>query len=76
MTQFTKTGELIHYWESSKKDYKAGQNFYHTTLRDKDHDRFLVAFGNINRAALLRELLIKAIEDKEAENDRIRNEGE
>ena len=57
------------------KDYKEGWNSYNTTLKDKDHERFLAAFGNINRAELIRSLILKALEEKEAEkataNDRV-----
>jgi len=73
MTQYTKTGELIHEWEPKNPPLKFR---YVSELLQPEHDRFLAAFGNINRSEFIRKLLMKAIREKEAENDRIRNEGE
>ena len=64
MTQFTKTGELIHDWKPSNPPLKFR---YVSELLQPEHDRFLAAFGNINRSEFIRKLLMKAIREKEAE---------
>lgn len=69
MTEYTKTGEPIMIWSPSERNYKEGWNTYGTTIRDKDHERFLAAFGNINRAELIRNLILKAIDQKESEKN-------
>jgi metal-responsive CopG/Arc/MetJ family transcriptional regulator len=42
-----------------------------TTITRKDMDRFLEAFGTANRSELVRNLVLKAIEEKEEENKKL-----
>lgn len=66
MTEYTKTGQKIHRWEPEKNIV---WHDYRTTLTDKDHERFLAAFGGINRAAFMRNLILKELERKETEKN-------
>lgn len=59
---------MEHYEKKIKKmsEYN-GLRKITATFSDEQMDRFLKAFGHINRSKLVRELLMKAVREKEAE---------
>lgn len=60
---------MQHYEKKIKKmsEYQ-GLRKITATFTDDQMDRFLKAFGHINRSKLVRELLMKAVREKEDQN--------
>jgi metal-responsive CopG/Arc/MetJ family transcriptional regulator len=46
------------------------------TFTDEQMDRFLAVFGQINRSKLIRELVMKAVREKESEINLQKNQNE
>jgi len=59
---------MQHYQKKIKKmsDYN-GMRKLTATFNDEQMDRFLAAFGQMNRSKLIRELVMKAVREKESE---------
>jgi metal-responsive CopG/Arc/MetJ family transcriptional regulator len=59
---------MQHYQKKIKKmsDYN-GMRKLTATFNDEQMDRFLAAFGQMNRSKLIRELVMKAVREKENE---------
>lgn len=68
MKEYTSTGEQIHEWVPADGSKWQPVFKLNCTLNTEQNDRFRAAFGNINVAALLRGLVLKAIEEKENED--------
>jgi hypothetical protein len=59
---------MQHYQKKTKKmsEY-GGIRKITATFSDEQMDRFLAVFGQMNRSKLIRDLLMKAVRDKEQE---------
>jgi hypothetical protein len=68
MKEYTSTGEEIHDWVPADRSKWQPVFKLNCTLNAEQNDRFRSAFGNINVAAFLRGLVLKAIEEKENED--------
>ena len=68
---------MQHYQKKIKKmsDYN-GMRKLTATFNDEQMDRFLAAFGQMNRSKLIRELVMKAVREKESEINLQQNEND
>lgn len=66
---------MQHYQKKVKKmsEYN-GIRKITATFNDEQMDRFLAVFGQMNRSKLIRDLLMKAVREKEMENKLQQNE--
>jgi len=69
MKEYTSTGEEIYDWVPADRSKWQPVFKLNCTLNSEQNDRFRSAFGNINVSAFLRSLVLKAIEEKENENN-------
>lgn len=68
MKEYTSTGEEIYDWVPADQSKWQPVFKLNCTLNSEQNNRFRSAFGNINVAAFLRSLVLKAVEEKENEN--------
>ena len=66
---------MEHYQKKGKKmsEYE-GMRKLTATFNDEQMDRFLAVFGQMNRSKLIRDLVMKAVREKEMENKLQQNE--